>query len=139
MKVEEIQTLQHLFDFIVEHMAKQKRRAFSAVHETCVYATNKEPYALKCAVGCLIDPKIGFNLVGSLAMSGFYGEGTKVWDVIPENIIKIDKSFDFLCSMQDAHDRSYDKNHLKNKLTEISTIYNLNNEATQQITEWFSK
>lgn len=117
-------TKQQIFDHVCRHLAKQKKRSWDPMYDTCMYRYR----GLACAVGSLFidedyDPEMDNRGIAAEALIERWFPAA--FRVAP------------LCrALQVAHDSSWSAEELQDKLRKASEKYKLNPEAADLITEW---
>jgi len=126
-----MRTLQETFDFIVKHLAEQKKAARN--YSTCLYRT---PDGRSCAVGCLLSDEVAIKCDARSWDSSI----DKVWDDAKAELILSDKdecgAIEFYQKMQNAHDDSSNADELRQRLNSIADLYLLDNSCVSSIQEW---
>ena len=140
MNTEDIKKMdmQQTFDFIVEHMAKQRRRAMAPA-TGCAY---RGPGGTSCAVGCMLPDNVAVKLDSMLISGGtsfirnddVYEAAKDYLPVLPQN---------FFVDMQTAHDgpgEEYEQSRtvegVQSRLRDRANTWGLNADKVALITEW---
>ncbi len=130
-------SMQETFDYIVEHMAKQKRRSSNG--ESCLYRGVDDS---ACAVGCLLPDDVAAMMDNLSSMEWNTG-------MMNDRVRDIAKPFlpphqiDFFVEMQRAHDGDDDDaagDHspqaVRERLRTVANDFSLNADKVALITEW---
>jgi hypothetical protein len=129
-----MKTLQETFDFIVSHLAKQKKAAKQA--EKCLYLTDD---GHKCAVGCLLSEDVAKRCDTNLDLNGDSAVDS-IWHIADKELrihnMEDENAVTFYRLMQIAHDQAMSAEELRQKLWDIAEDYKLNDSMVVNITEW---
>ena len=128
-----MRTSQETFDFVVDHLIKQKERAVNKNH-ICQYRDNGR----SCAIGCLISDKLAETLTsmgngGPILISG-------PWDIaypaLELSDMEKSKAHSFYVMLQATHDKESNPESLRNSLTHMARKFSLSSAKVDQIVEW---
>lgn len=118
-----MRTPQQVFDKVVRHLAKQKRRSIDK-NGFCVY---RGPHNRRCAIGCLIPNRLYRKSMGSTGLSG---APAKAAGLTTEPLVELG------LFLQRAHDQSGDANGLKAALVSTAAAFGLDDKLVSTIKKW---
>ena len=128
------QTLQEVFDMMVDHLAQQKRRSYDTEHKACSYRTKE---GLSCVVGCLLSDHVFERSIKGRHEYASINLLMSIPGISDELAISgVDDPLEFYLNMQSVHDNSISLVDIKSGLKSVALKFNLDPNGVEKVTVW---